>query len=287
MRPEPVGVSILTNGARLHALKRCLASLLENCCYRPLHVAVFDNGSTDGTLEWVAREHPSCHAVTWEWDRSDTDLGCSRGTNLACEMTREFKHSLYLESDFYCLSSAESGAPRTWMRDGLEYMRRSGCGYLYLRRIRDEREMQMHFWSQWMARCSLDGDGRHMSCPGFWWSQNPHLRDNEMLWSSGTLPVPEMMDDHKGSPSWNKSEMMAKPPPSPSLMRWGVFVHDDPGHRVAECSWCGRERFGWSACKYGFYNQGAGKWCELCDSSRGFEDMAAHEARLRASCVRA
>ena len=59
---EPVvSVLILTHSVR-HDLERCLASVREHAGV-PLQIVVVDNGSTDGTQEWLRAEHPEIELV--------------------------------------------------------------------------------------------------------------------------------------------------------------------------------------------------------------------------------
>jgi len=156
----------------------------------------------------------------------------------------------------------------------------------------DEREMLAHFWSQWMPKVT-DVEGDYMRCPDFWFSQNPHLRRNDALYASKTLPVKEFYDeqgnpaDFKGTPAWNKSEMAAPKPPNAWLHRWGLFVHErkEADAALPKQMGCGKfDRCGVSTCKYGFFVRNTdGPWCSSCDTDKDFRDMLEHETRLRAT----
>lgn len=279
-----VGVSILTSGDRRGNLELCLSSLLCGCAYRPLAIAIYDNGSTDDTMDYLSHGLPEVHGVEWRVGHSDKDGGCSHGTNQAMAMVSGLEYALHLESDFHHGTERQTGVDRNWMRRAIDFMEMGGCDYIYLRRMRNETEMMMHFWSQWMPRITEER-WEFMRCTGFWWSQNPHLRRNPALLASGTIPVPELESDHKGSPAWNKSEMATKAPPNAWLHKWGFFFHGDPDMPIpAGLSGCGDSGpFGLSTCKYGFYRPGP-TWCRECRHV-GFRDMANHEARMRESIM--
>lgn len=68
-------VVVSWNGA--HLLPSCLASLEEQTVRDRLEVVVVDNGSTDGTGELVARDHPGVRVI-----RSPRNLGFAGGAEL-------------------------------------------------------------------------------------------------------------------------------------------------------------------------------------------------------------
>jgi glycosyltransferase involved in cell wall biosynthesis len=285
MKNEPVGISILTNGARLNYLRACIDSLLAFCYYRPLHIGICDNGSTDGTNAFVS-SLPDIYGVKWFCIQVEEDMGCSIGTNLACELTRDCKYTIHLESDFIHIHPDESGLDKMWLHRAVEFMDSGECDYLYLRRMRDQNEMMMHFWSQWMPQVT-EKRGEYLKCPPFWFSQNPHLRNNEALYSAGTLPMPEFDNDNKDNMDvWNKAEMSSAKPPNTWIHQWGMFVHerDFVGTEYQNIRGCGNfPQIGRSTCKYGFYVDGKERFCQHCDLSKGMEDMPEHEARYRKS----
>jgi glycosyltransferase involved in cell wall biosynthesis len=285
MNKEPVGISILTNGARLSYLSTCLDALLSYCYYRPLLIGIHDNGSTDDTPQYI-QNLPNIYGVKWMAVRSDEDVGCSIGTNIACELTRECKYSIHLESDFIHIHPDESGYDKMWLHRAIEFMESGECDYLYLRRMRDQNEMMMHFWSQWMPKITEQKES-YLKCPDFWFSQNPHLRNNDVIYSAGTLPMPEFQNDNKQNMNvWNKSEMSCVKPPNPWIHKWGMFVHerDSVDIEYHKIRGCGKfEQIGRSTCKYGFYVDGKEKFCQSCDLSKGIEDMPSHEDRYRKS----
>lgn len=276
-----VGVSILTNGSRRKRLEKCVWSFLENCHYRPLKIAIFTNGSTDDTEDWILGL-PETYGVEWVRGCSEVDLGCARGTNESIGMVSDCEYQIHLESDFEHLSPEESGVDRMWLHRALEIMDSGRCDYLYLRRMRDSAEARMHWWSQWMPRVSGEDNG-YLMCPGFWWSNNPTLFRTSSLKNSGTLPLDESMDGPKGTPGWSQPELQTPRPMKAWIHRWGMFVHERGEGERFDKAGCGRYgRFGMSGCKYGFWYEGEGHpFCLACDHRKGFEDMPAHEERAK------
>lgn len=274
MYTKPVGVSILTNGARLEYLKTCISSLLANCFYRPLIVGIYNNGSTDGTEEWL-KTLPKMYKVAWRVLHNHKDEGCAAGTNQACELVRDCEYVLHLESDFEHLPSEVSGEDKLWLRRVIEFMESDSVDFVYLRRMVNERDMFLHWWSQWMAR--IDGEkGNYLRCPGFWWSNNPHVHRTSTIYQRGTLPLDEAKDGAKGTSNWSKPELGAKQPGSTWIHRWGLFVHEKPslGDQLS-LPGCG------PGCKYGFFKAGTDTFCQDCDRRKDFTDMQEHEYRFR------
>ena len=286
---EPVGISILTNGTRLPQLQECIRSFLASCYYRPLKICILDNGSSDGTDEFC--KHLSdlkTYGVTFRYIRFDQDQGCAVGTNQAIQMVNDCQYALHLESDFVHLPEEVSGRDKMWLHRALNFMETGECDYLYLRRMRNEVEMRMHWWSQWMPQITEERDGEYLKCPGFWWSNNPSLRRVKALYASKTLPLNEFIDGPKGTPGWSKPELTTPKPPNAWIHKWGVFIHD-PGvieiemmkqqHGTFSCG----KKLGTSWCKYGFFiNPGFDNtWCNHCRGDKNFRDMAEHDRRVR------
>lgn len=281
---KPIGISILTNGNRLSSLQQCLESLIANCYYRPIHIFVFDNGSTDDTWDWLTTKElgymTSCYGVKFHVEHSDVDLGCAAGTNRAIQMTNDCEYGLHIESDFELLKPEESGEDRLWLRRAVEFMEQEGANYLYLRRITGEYEMMQHWWSQWMKKITSK-KGSYLYCPDFWWTNNPALRKNKALYENGTLPLDVAKDGAKGTDGWSQPELCAKAPGKAWIHQWGVFVHEKSQQSISGYG-CGLSSgFGKSTCKYGFLNQRWSEFCSTCDKRLGFSDMAEHEKRFR------
>jgi len=284
---EAIGVAILTNANRLKFLKNCIQSFVENCYYRPLIFGVFNNGSTDGTKEYL-ETLPKIYGVEWRVDSEQTDIGCAPGTNRACNIVNDCEYVIHLESDFTHMKEKESGVPRLWLHEAVDFMTDGRCDYLYLRRMRDEKEMMMHFWSQWMPQTTTE-EGPFLECPPFWFSQNPHLRRNKAIYDSKTLPMKEFYDDagnptdFKGTEFWNKSEMNCPKPPNTWIYKWGMFTHESSLTEFPVLTGCRKHtQHGTSTCKYGFYKDDINdRWCKQCDFSTIHTDMAKHEERYR------
>jgi len=280
MYREPVGVSILTNANRLPYLKECVRSLLENCYYRPLVIGVYDNGSTDDTWAWL-QNHPEAHGVSWKIARVLGDQGCAHGQNRVCEMMQEFEYCLHLENDFIHITPEESGHDKLWLNRALELMETKECNFLYLRRMRNEQEMMMHWWSQWMPKIDRQV-GEFMRCPGFWWSHNPHLRRTEAIYRDGCLPLDVTLDGQKGTKGWSQPELQAPRPTKTWIHQWGLFVHERLHVEYPKMVGCDAfGPYGTSSCKYGFWKPSVDRWCDLCNRSLNFSDMQEHDARFQ------
>jgi hypothetical protein len=278
----PVGISILTNGRRLGEMQKCVSSLLSSTSRRPLILAVFDNGSTDDTWKWLggmshhADSFDELEQVEWRVRRSDEDLGVSVGTNKAMAMVADCEWAIHIESDFELLPPEISGHGMDWLDRAIEWMELNGRDYLYLRRIIDEKETAAHWWWRWPGRIA-DSDEPFQRMPGFWWSNNPHLRRNRALYSAGVIPVPERPKENKDKDYWSKSEEETKAPPNAAITRFGLFVHD-PGSRDPSIkTGCGRfDKHGAITCKYGFFQDPESKWCRACDPLAPWTCIAEH-----------
>lgn len=290
MYSQPIGVSVLTNGNRLGELQMCLGSFLTHCHYRPIIFGIFNNGSTDDTAKWMdnwkdSPDNPWKYGVTFRMLSVEEDMGCAAGTNAACGMVKDCEFAIHLESDFEHLAPEETGEDRLWLRRAVEFMQSVNGNFLYLRRMTSETEMMMHWWSQWMPRI-VEQKGRYLSCPDFWWSNNPALRRNKALYENGTLPLNVAKDGSKGQPGWSVPELEAKAPGRAWIHQWGLFVHERQQLEkgiIFQPRGCGAvSGLGASSCKYGFLTKdGTGRFCECCDRKAGFQDMPEHEKRFR------
>lgn len=285
MYSKPIGVSILTNGNRRPYLERCIDRLLRHCYYRPLKIGILNNGSTDDTR--VLFNHivtgPKHHGVTWNWRDLDKDWGCAIGTNQACELVEDCEFQLHLESDFELLAPEESGEDRLWLRRAAEFMQSEEANYLYLRRMTGENEMMAHWWAQWMGKIT-DHKGSYLSCPSFWWSNNPALFRTKALYERGTLPLKVERDGPKGTPGWSRPELESKAPGQAWIHQWGLFVHDRLAQGdIFEKRICRRVGNGEAGCKYGFFKTGSDQdlFCCGCQENETFKDMSIHERRFR------
>ena len=211
MYSNPIGISILTNGNRCTSLKSCIDRLLAFCYYRPLIIGILDNGSTDDTWSFISEKLKDTYGVQYIIQRSEVDMGCAWGTNASCELVRHCEYSIHLESDFDHLSPDESGEDRLWLRRSVEFMQDVDGHFMYLRRMTGETEMIVHWWSQWMNQIA-EQRGLYLSCPNFWWSNNPALCNNQALYANGTLPLNVRLDGNKGTSGWSQPELKAKAP---------------------------------------------------------------------------
>lgn len=284
---KPIGVSILTNGQRLTDLQMCLKSFLSNCFYRPLVIGITDNGSTDGTKEWILKlaNDGLGYGIQIRHQFFDKDQGCAKGTNASCDLVKDCEFSLHIESDFAMVPSSVSGEDKLWLNRSVNFLQEVGGDFLYLRKITDEVEMQMHWWSQWMGKIESER-GKYLSCPGFWWSNNPALFRTEAIYKNGTLPLDVSIDGPKGTKGWSKPELTTRAPGNVWIHRWGLFVHElnrkacDGMDFTAKR--CGRfvSSSGSSCCKYGFLKDGTDLFCQECNEE-GYNRMADHESRFR------
>lgn len=276
---KPVGISILTNGRRRDRLERCVNSLLCNCYFRPLTIGVMNNGSLDDTSDWM-QNLPSIYGVEWRAHSSDVDRGCAWGTNKSIELVEDCEFQLHLESDFEHLEGDESGVDKMWLHRAIGLLQSGECDYLYLRRMRDHNEAAMHWWAQWMPQITEER-GEFLSCPSFWWSNNPAVFRTQALFDCGTLPLDEGADGPKGSNAWSVPELGTKKPSKPWIHRWGVFVHERQAEKFDD-KCCGVSGpYGYSGCKYGFLVAPGDAWCAHCDPSESFSDMVKHQQRYR------
>jgi len=285
MRNRAIGVSILTNGTRLDRLKKCVQSLIENCYYRPLVLAVFDNGSKDDTHEWLKEQAADPgYGLEWRLERSNKDVGCASGSNRVAEMVRDCEYVLHLESDFEHLPEYLTGEDKMWLHRAVEFMDADVCDYLYLRRMVSHEDIFEHMWSNWMPRLELDNsEPPYLPCPDFWWSNNPHLRRNDAIYGIGSLPLDEAKDGKKGEPGWSQPELCAPPPGRTWIHQWGLFVHElSSCEGLASRRGCGKfSAIAGVTCKYGFFKDGSDRWCQYCYAEEDFCDMPKHVNRFR------
>jgi len=288
MYDKPIGIAVLTNSDRKHYLKDTIESFLENCSYRPLVIGIFDNGSTDDTWNYIQDlAQTKLDGVEWRIKRSDMDLGCGPGVNRANEMVKEFEYTFFLESDWLLMREEESGVPKTWMDECLEFMQTGKCDYLYLRRFAHNDEAMFHDYG-FVMHFSGEQDGKFLQINKFMYSNNPHLRRTKALYDSGTLPVPEFLapdgtglEKKENKQFWGKAEHAAPQPPNIWFRVWGMFLHESEPIasdkiKPVGCGYYGP--YGCSTCKYGFiqFNHG---FCPLCDASKDYHDLFNHQKR--------
>ena len=276
---QTIGISMLTNGARKEYLQRCIESFLENCHYRPLNIAIFDNGSTDDTWPYLCTL-PKIYGVKWFTARSEEDIGCAAGTNRSIMMLRDASNfHIHLESDFIHMPESETGIDKQWLNRAMSFIQdNDDCDYMYLRRMENENDMMMHWWAQWMPSIS-NKRGEFQKCDGFWWSNNPTLFTMDSLMRSGTLPLSEEIDGGKGTAGWSQPELQAPKPSNAWIHKWGVFAHERVEPHSIEYG-CGNfNKIGKSSCKYGFFIDDRSEFCQQCMLKSGVEDMPLHQDR--------
>ncbi len=93
---------IVLNWNGKHLLERCLPSVLAQNC-GGYEVVLFDNGSTDGSPDWVASRFPAVKIL-----RSDANLGFARGNNEAIRAT---------DSPYVALLNNDADPAPNWLRD--------------------------------------------------------------------------------------------------------------------------------------------------------------------------
>ena len=93
---------IVLNWNGKHLLERCLPSVLGQD-YRDYEVVLFDNGSTDGSPEWVSAHFPAVWVLC-----SDENVGFSRGNNQAIRAT---------DSSFVVLLNNDADPAPKWLSE--------------------------------------------------------------------------------------------------------------------------------------------------------------------------
>jgi hypothetical protein len=94
---------VIVNYNGKHLLKKNLASVV-NTEYETFDIVVVDNGSTDGSIEFLKKEFPSVMIID-----SGENLGFGRGNNLGVE-----KHPNY---DAYLFLNNDVSVPSNWLSD--------------------------------------------------------------------------------------------------------------------------------------------------------------------------
>lgn len=285
---QPVGIAVLTNGDRRQYLEQNIRAFLDNCSYRPLIFGIHDNGSVDSTPEYLKHGLPKEHGVEFRCLRSDKDLGCGPGVNRANDLVKELEFTFFLESDWTCLHQSESGYDKQWMHECLDFLQTGRADYIYLRRFRNDNEARYHHWNH-VLRNTMHTEGRFLYTERFMYSNNPHIRRTKALYENQSLPLKEMFDaqgnalEKKGNAEWGAAEHQAKHPKNFWIHMWGMFIHEStPTPSIEMLKPVGCNKYGphgCSTCKYGFLELKPG-WCEVCDFSKDFHDLLAHDTRF-------
>ncbi len=93
-------------------IQRCIESIYTNCNMDSVLLVIFDNGSTDGTQQWLAKwgdEHDEALIIL-----NEENLGFSAGNNAACQYIPEGYDVFYLNNDTRMPANA-----LFWLRMGL------------------------------------------------------------------------------------------------------------------------------------------------------------------------
>lgn len=288
---KTIGIAMLTSGDDRKFLQRTIESFLENCSYRPLHFAIFDNASTDDTWQYL-NSLKSTDLITYDIKRSEINTGCGIGVNAANNMVREFEYVLFLENDWTHISEKESGASKEWLHECVDLLETNKTDYIFLRRFRHDNETRFH---QWQNIFSTAGqvDGNFIEYNNFPYSNNPHIRRNNALYDAQVLPLKEFTDnngnptEHKGNKDWGRAEIETKRVLRTMLYKFGMFCHEcEKSPENINIIGCGNfERCGASTCKYGFLDFRAnssryGNFCDVCDKAKDFHDLKEHDNRF-------
>ena len=100
-----VSVVILNyNGLKL--MQKYLPTVIENS--RGAEVIVADNGSTDGSVEWLRNEHPELRLIAFE-----KNFGFAEGYNQALKL---------VDNEYYVLLNSDVRTPEGWLQPLFDYM---------------------------------------------------------------------------------------------------------------------------------------------------------------------
>lgn len=118
----------------VYYLQRCIESIYTNCNPDSYLLVIFDNGSTDGSQDWLSewgKEHDEALIIL-----NSENLGFSAGNNAACEYVPEGYDIFYLNNDTRMPANA-----LFWMRMGLYSLNDAGAvGAMQNYAITDQRE---------------------------------------------------------------------------------------------------------------------------------------------------
>jgi hypothetical protein len=110
MTPELVSVIIVNWNGRTF-LQRCLASLAKQG-YDRIEIILVDNGSTDGSTEWVETNHPDVRVI-----RNALNLGFASANNQGIQAAR---------GEFIALLNNDAWVEPNWLRHLVEAMKSDG-----------------------------------------------------------------------------------------------------------------------------------------------------------------
>lgn len=276
-----IGIAVLTNGNRRKFLEQNIKAFIDNTSYRPLHFGIFNNGSTDDTKQWLDNHLPQHDQITFEVINSTTDVGCSKGVNIANNMVRHFMYSIFLESDWLCLTHVETGCSKDWLHECVAFLNTGKADYIFLRKFPNDKQAAYHGWHHYFSNAVEDDSNKNFLKLRFVYSNNPHIRNTQALYEQRVLPLVEYTTDKKGYNTWGRAEDKAKHPNNYYTYKRGLFVHEtiksNANIQPIGCNECGN--FGYSGCKYGFTELRPG-WCETCDKNKTYADWNQHNERF-------
>jgi len=103
---NPLVSIIIINWNGREILKKCLSSIRENTIYPNYKIVVFDNGSTDGSVEMIKKVFPYVKLI-----RNKENLGFVKANNQAIKS---------IESDYYFLLNNDTEVTRNWLTSMIE-----------------------------------------------------------------------------------------------------------------------------------------------------------------------
>lgn len=288
---KTIAIAMLTSGNDREFLQRTITSFLENCSYRPLHFAIFDNASTDDTWQYL-QSLQSSELVSYDIKRSEINTGCGIGVNTANDMVKDYEYVLFLENDWTHLSDKESGASKEWLHECIDILDKNQTDYIFLRRFRNDWETRFHGWTNIFKNCG-PVVSNFVQYANFPYSNNPHIRRNKSLYDSQVLPLKEFRDtngnptEHKGNKDWGRAEIETRTIARAMLYKFGMFGHESrkspENLHIVGCK--KYEQCGASTCKYGFlwFREECvehGSFCDVCNHNKDFHDLAEHDKRF-------
>jgi len=124
--------------------ERCFSSIIKSSI--PLHTIVVDNGSTDGTQDYIQTNFPKVQFI-----QSDTNLGFGKANNLAIEIA--YKHG----ADFFYLMNQDAWLLEDTIENLLEvYDEKLDIGILSPIHIDGSEQNLDIFFERYLARNTLE-----------------------------------------------------------------------------------------------------------------------------------
>lgn len=299
-----LNIATLTHDApgRAVMLEKTVESFLAHTTL-PCEVVwyVYCNGvSTElqGVIQRLTRDHGQ--QVTFVTVLDQVNRGVGYGINRLNDICARSEYTLFLEGDWLCLHSDDSGQPTDWLTRCINLLaERPDLDCCYLRRFVspvDSRQTGLQAWYSRLERPVSDECGlRHFTIRLPVYTNNPLLRRNQAFYGKDVFPLMEYFDreqplELKGNPEWGRAEMEACDRLSrkgqhllTAVLAWGVFVHSESTEGLlnrstmrmsASPNLCGHFRCGKSACRWGYFNEQF-HVCALCQRDKS-EDQLWH-----------